>query len=1210
MRDQRKPKSRARLSSLLILALLIAIPAIAQSDRGTITGTVSDPVGAAVPMASVTATNALTGAVYETRTTETGNYTLPSLPVGIYDLTAEAPGFGKFTQKGIGIQIVQTVRIDVKLQVGSTSESVTVTADAPLLKTEDGAQSQVMSGDSINELPTVFASSSNGTRNPLSLILLNSAVTPLGTGTEMRMNGTPKDLYKVLVDGQDITTSAMDPSHFSEAHPSMEGLVEVSLQSSNFSAEFGQVAGGLFNLVARSGANQFHGSAYDYLKNEALNAGQPFTNDGNGHLVRPRSRSNNWGVSVGGPVWIPKVYDGRNRTFFFFNLEQFRYTQRAGGSYTTVPTALMRNGDFSQALTGRVLGTTPDGASILEGEIFDPLSNYTYNGQTLRKQFPGNAVPQSRMDPIALKLQSMIPTPALGTLTQNLPINDLLTNNTSIPSVKIDQYFGPKLKVGFYWGTWVNLNPKSGADGLPVLISPARIFETHSPTARLTIDYTITPTSLLHVGFGVLRYVHVDSEPPEQQAVDSKSLLGLTGAVPGTTGMPYFSGLGSASGLGFPNTISWGSISTYYSTKPTAIVNWTWIKGNHSFKTGMERRSDSWTAPNFGPNHGNYNFGAAETALPYLQTTSVSGAQVGMPYASFLLGAVTSASVGNTTNPYYVKYGYGMYVQDNWKVTRNLTLDYGLRWDLQSAWDERLQNVSMFGPTISNPSAGGRLGGMVYEGYGTGRCNCSFVDTYPYAIGPRIGVAWHLAPKTVLRGGWGFIYGNTYNGNYIGASDGMAWNTINFSSASFGQPALYLKDGLQYDVASLYKASLDPGLRPQKGQINSPKYYYDRNGGRPPRINQWNISLQREITSKILVEASYIGNRSVWLPGDGLNDFNAVTPQMLAARGLDINNAADRTLLTSTWTSALAVSRGFGNAPYPGYPTGLTVAQTLRPYPQFGFVPSVWAPLGASWYDALQVRANTRATHGLTAGGSFTWQKEINLASSDGNAYGSSYGAAINDAFNRGLNRYISNYSQPFVFSMYFTYQTPAAGANSIVRSLTRGWTISGVFRDASGFPITVPNATNNLNQLLFRGTGTTYSNRVPGVPLFLKDLNCHCIDPNKEFVLNPAAWSQPAPGQFGTSPAYWNDYRYARRPMTQATFGRVFRIRESMSLQLRVELFNVFNMTYLNNPSNSNAQATQVISNGKPISGFGYISSNSTYSPPRTGLLTMRFQF
>jgi hypothetical protein len=431
---------------------------------------------------------------------------------------------------------------------------------------------------------------------------------------------------------------------------------------------------------------------------------------------------------------------------------------------------------------------------------------------------------------------------------------------------------------------------------------------------------------------------------------------------------------------------------------------------------------------------------------------------------------------------------------------------------------------------------------------------------------------------------------------------GVGFNILSFTAPSFGEPATDLSRGLVYNPNDLYNASYDPGLRPSPGQVNSPPFWVDPNGGRPGRIVQWNISLQRELTTNFVLEASYVANRGAWFMANSLININAVTPERLRTFGLDVNSATDQALLRSTISSSTAQARGF-RPPYAAFPSGQSVAQSLRPYPQFGNIDVQYAPLGNTWYDALQAKLTKRYSHGLDMTASFTWQKELTRGAENQ----SGGGAQVNDVFNREQNKYLSSFSQPFVFVTGINYEVPRFGSNRYIRGALGGWTVSGIVKYASGLPIRVPAANNNLANLLFRGT---FANRVAGEPLFLKDLNCGCFNPNTELVLNPRAWTDPAQGQFGTSAAFYNDYRYARRPDEQMSLGRTFRMGERAFFSVRGEFFNVFNRTYLNNPDSANAAATPVLSNGQIISGFGRIATNTVAQPPRFGQIVARFQF
>ncbi len=1189
---------------------------MAQIDRGTITGTVQDQAQARVPDAAVIAINTETGVEFKTITTESGNYTIPALPAGTYRVTVEVPGFKRASQPNVLVQVAQTSRVDFSLQVGSTSESITITAEAPLLKTESAEQSTVISGERINELPLNFGGgggSVGGIRSPYSFNVLSPGVAGSGSnpgnsnpGDTANVNGFQANTFRVQVEGQDATSQNDIGWTSTVSQPSVDMIQEFSLQTSNFAAEYGQIGGGLYNFTTRSGTNALHGTGYEYLTNEALDAYRPFT------YQNPRSRKNDFGGTIGGPVWIPKIYNGKNRTFFFFNLEIYRNVVNTAGNFITLPTAAMRNGDFSALLTGRQLGADPSGSPILENAIYDPASVRNVNGQLVTTPFPGNMIPQSRFDPVSVKMQALIPQPSNGGLTNNFAQNASNYKRQMIPAFKIDHILPDNSKLAFYFSKQTT-DQLTNPDGLPAPITAVRVQAIYGTTVRLNYDRSITPTLLFHAGAGLQRFHNPDSSPPSVLQYDA-SQLGFVGSATTPGGFPRINGLTGAA-LGAGSSVNFGpsNANSYFDTAYTGSANIAYIRGNHTYKLGGEWRLNSWTDRNSRGSQGILNFSAAETGLPYLQSTNVGGGTVGFPYASFLLGLADTATVNAVQDPQWRKQAWGLFIQDTWKITRKLTLDYGLRWDLQSQGHEIHYRTSMFGPSIPNPAAGNLPGALVYEGYGPGRCNCQFTKTYPYAVAPRLGVAYQLDPKTVLRGGWGFSYGQVPTYFYItnGALLGVGFNQINFTSPSFGTPGAVLRNGLQYDHSLLYIATLNPGLVPTPGQLNPPNYYIDPNGARPPRINQWSIGVQRQITGDLMIEAAYVGNRGVWISQPNaifatntLVNLNAINPATLAAVGIDPSTTAGQQLLLSTFASGTPQKNGF-NLPYPGFPVTATLAQALRPFPQFAgggtsgtnTIPVVWAPLGRSWYDSLQAKVTKRYAHGLTVAAAFTWSKaQANPA------------GTVNNVFNRQANKSIAAFDQPFIFNVGYTYETPKLSQNRWLNSAVAGWTLGGLLEYASGAPIPTPVATTNQTSLMFQ---QTLMNRVPGAPLFLKDLNCHCIDPYKDFVLNPAAWQNPPSGTWGTAAPFYSDFRYARRPTEQMSLGRVFRFRERMSFQVRAEFFNIFNRTYLANPAlTAPTQPQARNSAGQPISGWGYINPTSLYAQPRNGQLVARFRF
>ena len=1199
---------RSKVSLALVGAALFVVAAFAQTDRGSITGTVTDPVGAVVANANVVAVESATHAQYTTATTGSGNYTLAEMPAGVYSVSVEVPGFKKFTQQGIRVDVAQVDTIDVKLEVGTAAESITITADAPLLRTESSDQNFNIPISTINDLPLNYAlrgpSGQVGqVRNDYSFLDIAPGAYISGQ-SDIRVNGNPLDSQRTTVDGQE--NGNWQTGRPDQVEASIDALEEISTQTSNFNAEYGQVLGGLFNLTSKSGTNQYHGAVYDFLQNDDLNAGIPFTTNGPGlGLQRPAIRKNDFGGSFGGPVVIPHIYNGKDKTFFFFNMEAYREVRNNIGTFITLPTAAMRGGNFSQILTGRNLGTDTQGNAIMENTIYDPATEQTVNSAVVRTPFPGNIIPVSRFDPVSAAIQSYIPPATTSALTNNFAQVSSMFRYQYVPSLKLDHNFKDNSKLSIYitaYRTHHLTGTGGGASGfldaLPAPITTTREMHIKTVTVRMNYDRTITPTLLLHLGIGYMEQTDPDRAEPGTFNFNQAS-IGLVGAA--GPGFPNLSGLSSSYG-GESNTLGLTNANWYFFQKPTAVASTSYVHGSHTFKLGGEWREDTFINKMLQYANGQYTFSALETGLPSTNGQSLAGA-VGFPYASFLLGAADSASIQSPQEPMFRKQSYGLYIQDTWKVNRKLTLDYGLRWDLETA---PLVNgrMTQFAPTIANPSAGGLMGAIMYNGSGPGTCNCEFMNIYPYALGPRLGVAYQITPNTVFRGGWGIVYGQLGTvGNFTAINGAGGWNTLYYLSPSYGDPAVLMRNGLQWTPAQLYGNARNPGLLPFPGTIGSVPGLNDINGGRPPRVNQWNLGIQRQITPNLMLEAAYVGNRGVWLAASNMVDLNALTPARLAQFGLNVQSATSRTLLTSKMSSALVQSYGF-TAPYAGFPMGQTLAQALRPFPQFGTISDNLAPLGNSWYDSLQAKLTKRFSHGLNLQSAFTWEKELTNAE----------GGPINDVFNRANQKDISQYSLPFVSATSLTYLFPfdSLTQNKFVKNVVGGWQFGALMRYQSGFPILAPCSNNGLSSdLLRQASCITFDNRVAGQNPFLVNLNGHDFDPNKTFVLNPAAWSDPGAGNWGFGAPYYNDYRYQRRPEEDMNISRNFRLRESVNLNIRFEFFNVFNRTEVNNPTSTNAAATpSVSSTGQTISGFGYINNGTVYSNPRSGQVVVRLRF
>ncbi len=1277
--------------------LLISVTALGQTDRGTITGTISDPASAVVANAMVEAKNEATGVVYRASSSNTGNYTVPQLPAGTYDLSITVTGFKKFLRPKITVDVAAIVRIDAMLEVGTASESVTVTEAAPILDTESTQVAYNVATSNLNDLPVLTLSGSmnayqgssnffegNGglgnIRNPLAGLELLPG-TNFATDNVLRVNGMPSSSESINIEGQNANNGLMGQLT-QMVQGSTDAIQEVAIQTSNYAAEFGQAGGGYFNYTMKSGTNQFHGSVYDYFTNEALNAGLPFTDAGTiesskaGQHIRNPIRQNDYGFTFGGPVVIPKIYNGHNRSFFFFSFEQFRQSNFTTNTIADVPTTAYRQGNFAGALAPYIpCNADPNGQQVCLDEVFDPNSNHLVNGIMERTPFPNNQVPVTSIDPTALIIQNLIPQP-------NLPSASGLNNylapgysdfrHTTIPSIKIDHNINDKMKLAAYYSATYTDSPQY--NGFNQVFTTRVAQSILSQTTRLNFDYTIKPNLLLHIGAGLLHTSFPDQSPPFNQSTGiNGGPLFPQGAPFPAAYFPYLGGLSSAFGGGWSGPGGFGNESGNFNEspsqidiKPTFNSSVTWVRGNHTVKLGATAMLEGipTVSDSRGP-AGLYTFAQTETADPsQLGQPWAQFLGSGLGYASFFLGQVDSVGVGAPSDSRVGMHSYGLFLQDTWKVTRKVTLNLGLRWDYANLWNEEYGRIGSANFYMPNPTLGGREGGVEYEA----DCHCSFSQPYPYSIGPHLGVAYQISPKTVFRAGGSIAYG--------APSDNAGFNLIfqdvvNVNPAGYGLPATLLKYGDPYGVGNVLgnpvltwpNSFLNNQLEPAPavgGAIppSSPFVSITNTTGRLPRIFQWSIGFQQQVMKDLVVEADYVGNRGAWWVAPvmaGYPNYNTLTPQgLLSQWGLNVANENDHLLLNDP-VESIAVQQRFpgvfplttlpngtvvANSVYPGFPASEPLNQALRPWPQWqGVPPFLGPPDGDTWYDGLQVKATKRFSHGLSGLIAYAWQKEQDLGLNSQTSYVTPEDPLINDVFNRQQNKQLSAFDLPQTITFSFSYTTPklpkadSTGMKAL-SWLVRDWTYSGVLRYQSGFLIPVPGSNNQLFNDLGRGFfgpgannpaiwggADTFYNRVPGQPLFLVSPNSH-FDPTTQLVLNPNAWTDAPLGQFGTSAGFYNDFRWQRQPAESMAFGRLFPIGKEgrYTIQIRAEFQNIFNRLFysapapgaFNNPATATANGNSYDGINNLLSaGFGYVNwFNGAGAQPRSGQIIARFQF
>jgi hypothetical protein len=1244
---------------LIVCSAAVAPLVFGQGVNATITGTVTDPTGLVIAGAPIEARNVETGALYTAATTGAGNYAIPSLPVGTYTLTAQVPGFKTYTHTNLALAAGQILREDITLQVGAATESVTVEAQASLLKTETGELSQNVTLQQLDELPLITIGTANGLRNFLSTMQTLPG-TYGGNGSTL-INGLGQGFVTseiVRVEGQDASNRLFNNYEYTTMNePNVDAIQEISYQTSNYAPEYGQAGSVVINTTMKSGTNQFHGSGFEYLVNEDLNAGYPFSSSGNGGKFRPRSRKNDFGGTLGGPVRIPKLYNGKDKTFFYLSYEEYVLSQLFSFN-DTVPTAAFRNGDFSAVSpngncslcttygipTGPLGGNYTDalGRPMYANEIYDPLTRgvVASSGLGYANPFPNNVIPASRFSPTALAFQNLIPMPnaSNGSLTSNYATSIRGGQYSAIPAVKIDEIVSSRDKLSFYWSrtnaeSAINTGPQA-ADGLPLSIGEYRGAFIPTTTVRVNYDRTLTPTLLLHLGAGFLDTSFSDRAPflnfnPSQfdltGFIQQRQTPSITGMCPGISVFGAFQG---CTGGGMQPIGTSGQLqSQIYEQRPTFNANATWVKGKHTLKFGAELELESVIG-------GNSDFSGVTlaattttnqgaTAQPFTPLVSFNGFTQGYGYANFLLGDFASST--QTPSYLFSREGYqlwGLFAQDSWKVTRKFTLDYGLRWDYATPEREEYGRLGQLDPSVANANAGGRLGGYRYAS----NCNCPFYESaYPYGIGPRIGAAYQVTPKTVVRAGWGFNYQFIANpaGGLVGTNGSYPLAGIN-PYVNISAPGAIVQPSWPVTNPTIYPVPGTAGIAGQTPVVP------DKNENRPPRINQFSVSIQREITPNLLVEASYVANRAVWLAG-ALGELSQISPQVYARYGLypypgtgpcstgtgvcpssTYNNYTDRGLLTLPLNSAAVVNdlaaHGFKNfLPYSGFPVTNSLQSALYAYPQFGNLLITGSPTGATKYDSLQIRVTKRLSHNFQAGGNFTWGQGFQRWTA---------AAPPQDFFNPAGSSWQLQNLPPRVLNFNAIYTVPKADfLPRFVNALSRDWQLGWYASYQTGTYLTPP-ASPTLNFL------SSEDIRVPGAPLYTPgvDLNNHStFNPYYTQVLNPAAW-QPCPvnATCASTAVLYKDFRGPRMPSENANIGRHFRVgkERQYDFYVRAEFVNIFNRTYFGSPITTNPQNPVTHNNlGYLTGGFGvinaYVAPGTAYAyPGRTGTLIARFQF
>jgi len=1166
------------LRSIMFLALFLAAGtlglgtmAMAQiGGTGSLQGTITDPSGAVVSGATVTATNTGTNAVSTQQTTGSGFYSISALPAGTYTVTVTAPGFQKLTQQQVAVDALRVATVNLALQVGVATDVVTVTEAPPQLETSNATLGSVMRNEQYAALPLAMNA---GPRDPTAFVALVPGVQALSSqaagSSFATFNGGQPYMNEVYIEGIPMTNAAAQGETRNLAYSvSVEAVDQFQVETNNSPAEYqGQ---GIENYTIKSGSNAFHGAVYEYFRNTVLDTWGYFskvTNPVTGTMIKPVEKQNQFGGRLGGFLIKDKL-------FFFGSYDGYRYRASSNPTLQFVPTTAMLAGDFS----------------AIPQPIYDPLSTTcNSSGACTRTAFPGNIIPGSRISSVSASLASYLPQvpPSAGigpNYVTQLPIG-LNTNSTTD---RLDYNFSDKQRAYFIFsmGNYATV-PFAGisnnTSALPLPYAATRVVTEKPLTGQIHHVYTFTPNLLNQFGYSYARLaIPITSSTAAGQYPTKAGLAGMP-AGQASNAFPTI----NFSGTNAPQSWAGTNSQAFDETANTYVVqdNVQWVKGKHSLTMGAQFSwlQDNFTSPDDRSN-ATFNFANDETA-GYLGAGSLN-TFTGNAFASYLLGANHSASVNDnsvvTTGARYRDAAF--YAQDTYRLTDKLTLNLGLRYDILGTFHEALNRMSFLNPTLPNPAADNRPGALQFAGKGVDSCHCDTpVKTYYGALGPRIGVAYAPNPKTAIRAGFAIMYahGNGTSGRGGGRNGlgqlGYNANPSFNSVLSNGAPAFFWSDpgtlppayagtvytgGLPpYQQAPFFDPTLNtgycsgPGCLAAGGSIT----YGDPNiGGRPPAFNNYTLSVQQAFTPTLTMTFAYTGSQGHYLPTSAgrVGFTNQIDPRYLAL-GNDLNLSVTKPAnVTKYNTDAAAAGLPAYQAPFANYNS--TFGRALVPFPQYSSVNDIWGGVGNSSYNGLEIIANQRATNSLTLQIAYTWSKEIDdVVGSARTAYDNRRERALGGIDRKHLITSSGTWTLPFGKGHRWA-------SHGIASALAGGFELSSIFTMSSGAPLAitssscnipftgglcVPNLNPNfvgspsINGGLASGNGNTASTKHN-----VSYINANAFQKVPAYTFGNATRSAP----YGLrSPFVWDQ---------DVTLRRTFSIWEGLKLQGAVSAFNIYN--------------------------------------------------
>jgi hypothetical protein len=1090
---------------------------------------VKDTSGAVIPRATVTITNEQTGRQEVATSDLDGRYTSLPLPPGEYRVEAGLQGFRRTARAGINLQVNATLVIDFTLEVGDLTDAVEVRADATLLETTAATIGAVVDNRRILELPL-------NTRNVYSLIFLTPGVAgSIGNNYNSMgysVNGARPTMMDTVIDG--VTASFPTVNGFTgiSVFPSVDAIQEFKVLGANYPAEYGRSLGSVLNVVYKSGTNEFHGSAYEFFRDSAFDANNFFAKRA-GQPLGDFRRSQFGGVA-GGPI-------RRGRTFFMASFEGLR-ENRHSQTTTTVPTLAQRQGDFSQtfAQNGQLI------------RIFDPFTTRPNPSGTgfIRDQFPGNVIPQGRMDPVALQVLRYYPMPNQAGNPVTGAQNYFATGKASLDvnnlDGRVDHQLSDNQKMFVRYSYRTTESAPATFFPEDIAIAEGRVNE-QNRAHNAVIDYnrTMSNTTVLSARLGFARTLFIF----DNQGLGFRpSSLGLPAAIDDNVDRLMFPRFG-VSGM-----VTLGGNDHRYNAfmSYTAAASLTKVRGSHMLKAGFEGRMlrvNVWEARSAGT----FNFRANETQGPN-PTTASSTAGYGL--ASFLLGTgqPNDVLIQNWKNVAANSFYWAGYAQDDWRVGSKLTLNLGVRYDIDVPRTERYNRMNYFDPDARSPLADqvaafpDLKGGVVFVGVdGRSRYQYNW-DTNN--IAPRLGATYQINPKTVLRGGYSHIFGPSNQGAQ-GTVGPFGFRTENLWVTSID--GITPLNTLQNPYPNGFKPSpgASEGLLTQVGaNLQAPL----RDTPSPWTI-QFNINLQRELPWAALVEVAYVGTRGYDLSrvGEGGLSLNQLDPQYMSL-GSQLNQQVPNPFF------------GIVNNGVLTQPT-VSRAQLLRPYPQFTDVIPLYSSGAKSRYDALQLTGRKRLTHGLMFEGSYTFARAREIGMSHQNSYDieASWALASYDIKHRFVVSYL--YELPFGRNRRF-----AANVHPVLNAIIGGWQFNGITTLQTGTPLSI--TANNTAGIFGARTQPNNNGQDPRLEGPVSERLGRYFD--------TSVYSQPAAFTFGNEPIFSPLLRAHGVRNFDLSFFKNFDLRPGLTAQFRMEALNAFNRVQFSAPNTSVTSSTFGVISGQ----------------------------